>query len=127
MPFSDRLARFNRIVANPILGTVAPYVPPMALVIHLGRRSGRRYSTPVLAFSADGGIAIALFYGSRTDWVRNVQAANGCVLRRGGRTLQLTSPVILGGDGLRLLPRVIRPALGAMGVTGVLTLQRLDT
>lgn len=127
MPLSDRLARFNRVVTNPILGTAAPYLPPMALVVHLGRRSGRRYSTPVLAFPADGGIAIALVYGSHTDWVRNVQAASGCVLRRGGRTLQLTSPVILGSDGLRLLPRAIRPALGAMGVTGVLTLQRLAT
>jgi deazaflavin-dependent oxidoreductase (nitroreductase family) len=122
MPLPSLFARFNRRIANPILGRVAPYLPPMALVVHRGRRSGHRYSTPVLAFSADGGFAIGLFYGPGTDWIRNVQAAQGCLLLRGGRELQLASPVILGGEGLQLLPAALRPFMRLLNVTNVLHL-----
>jgi deazaflavin-dependent oxidoreductase (nitroreductase family) len=122
MPLPKRLARFNRRVTNRVLGTAAPYVPPMAMVVHRGRRSGRRYSTPVLAFPTDGGCAIALTYGPDTDWVRNVLAAQGCLLRRRGGELELTNPVI--SDGLHLLPAAFRPALRLMNVTQVLHLRR---
>ena len=122
MPVSKRLARFNRRVTNRILGTAAPYLPPLAVVVHRGRRSGRRFSTPVLAFPVEGGYAIALVYGADTDWVRNVQAERGCLLRRRGRELPLTEPTILGRDGLELLPPPMRPALRLLDVTDVLRL-----
>lgn len=124
MPLPTRLARFNRRVINPILGRVAPYLPPMALVVHRGRRSGRRYATPVLAFSADGGYAIGLTYGPDTDWVHNVRAGQGCLLLRRGREFQLTKPVILDGEGLQLLPAILRPFMRLLNVTKVLYLQR---
>jgi deazaflavin-dependent oxidoreductase (nitroreductase family) len=124
MPLSKRLARFNRRITNRALGTVAPYLLPMAVVIHRGRRSGRRYSTPVLAFPTDGGYAIALTYGPDTDWVHNVQAAQGCLLRRRGREFHLTNPVILDSEGLELLPAALRPALRLLNVSKVLHLQQ---
>jgi deazaflavin-dependent oxidoreductase (nitroreductase family) len=123
VPLSDRLARFNRRVTNPILGMFAPYLPPMAVVVHRGRRSGRRYSTPVLAFPTDDGYAIGLTYGPDTDWVHNVLAAQRCLLRRRGRELYLTNPVILDSEGLQLIPATVRPAVRLLNVTNVLRLK----
>jgi deazaflavin-dependent oxidoreductase (nitroreductase family) len=54
------------------------------MVVHRGRRSGRRYRTPVLAFRVDDGYVVALFYGADRDWVRNVLAAGGCTLSGAG-------------------------------------------
>jgi deazaflavin-dependent oxidoreductase (nitroreductase family) len=123
MPLSKRLGRFNRVVTNRVLGTVAPYLPPMAVVGHRGRRSGRQYSTPVLAFPVEDGYAIALTYGADTDWVRNVQAEQGCLLRRRGREFRLTNPAILDSEGLALLPAAARPAMRLLNVANVLRLE----
>ncbi len=123
MPLPNRLARFNRRVSNPILGTVAPFLPPMAVVIHRGRRSGRRYSTPVLAFPTEYGYAIALTYGPDTDWVRNVQAARGCLLLRRGRQFPLSNPVIVDSEGLRSIPAILHPLMRPLKVTKVLQLR----
>lgn len=122
MAFRRRLAQFNRRITNPVLGTLAPYVPPMAVVVHRGRRSGRLYRTPVLSFPVDGGYAIALFYGRDTDWVRNVRAAQRCTLQRRGGEVALTDPVILDRDALNLLPSVLHPMLRLINTTEVLRL-----
>jgi hypothetical protein len=71
---SDRLARFNRRLFNPVVRTFAGRRgSPVAVVVHRGRRSGRRYRTPVLAFRANDGYVVALFMaptatGSATCW-----------------------------------------------------------
>jgi len=95
MSFRKRLARFNRVVTNPIQGLWAPYVPPWAVVVHEGRKSGKTYRTPVSAFVRDGVMAVALPYGDDTDWLRNLQAAGGGELRRRGRRLYLTNLRVL--------------------------------
>jgi deazaflavin-dependent oxidoreductase (nitroreductase family) len=78
---SDRLARFNRRLFNPVVRTFAGRrLSPVAIMVHRGRRSGRRYRTPVLAFRLDDGYVIALFYGADRNWVRNVVAAGSCTL-----------------------------------------------
>ena len=124
MPFPDRLARFNRLVTNPLAQTIAGRLPPFALVLHRGRRTGKAYRTPVWAFpTPDGGFAIALTYGPDRDWVRNVLAQGGCALDRGGRRVPLAAPRILAGvQGSRLMPRLLRPVLRLLGVTDVLQL-----
>jgi deazaflavin-dependent oxidoreductase (nitroreductase family) len=82
------------------------------VVEHRGRRSGRRYRTPVLALPVDGGYVVSLFYGADRDWVRNVLAAGGCTLRCNGRQPQLTRPSLLTGrDAAALAPAWLRPAL----------------
>src|SRR5262249_1796055 len=50
MALPRALARFNRLVTNRVLGVVAPWMPPFAVVVHRGRSSGRVYRTPVWAF-----------------------------------------------------------------------------
>ena len=113
MAFSDRLARFNRRVGNRIIGTVAGRrLSPVAFVIHQGRRSGRRYRTPVMPLPLRDGFLVSLPYGPERDWVRNVLAAGGCAIVRDGRRFELTDPRMLDTAGAAaLLPAALRPAL----------------
>jgi len=122
--FSDGLAQFNRLAFNRVVRTFAGRrLSPVAVVVHRGRRSGRRYRTPVLAFGIDGGYVVALFYGADRDWVRNVLAAGACTLERGGRRVELTAPRMLDADdGMALLPLPMRPALRLLRVRRVLRL-----
>jgi len=111
------LARFNRVVTNRVLGAVAPWVPPFAVVRHRGRTSGREYRTPVWAFHRSGRYAVALTYGSDSDWVRNVLAAGGCGLVRLGRERRLGGPrVVRAASGRGLVPWLVVPPLRAFGV-----------
>jgi deazaflavin-dependent oxidoreductase (nitroreductase family) len=122
MPISDRLARFNRL-PNRLVRTFAGRLSPLAVVVHRGRRSGRRYRTPVVAFRAADGYVISLPYGADRDWVRNVLAAGSCRLERGGRQVELTKPRILRGrDGVKLVPAPVRLALRLLCVRGFLRL-----
>jgi deazaflavin-dependent oxidoreductase (nitroreductase family) len=126
MPAGRRIARFNRIVTNRILGPLAPFVPGMGVIVHTGRTSGRQYRTPVLVFSRDDRYIIALTYGPETDWVRNVMAAGGCTLETRGRTLRLSQPRLLHDEERRLMPPVIRQVLGVGKVFDFLELPRQD-
>jgi deazaflavin-dependent oxidoreductase (nitroreductase family) len=121
---SDRLAQLNRLAFNPVVRTFAGRrLSPVAVVVHRGRRSGRRYRTPALAFRADGGYVVALFYGADRDWVRNVLAAGSCTLERGGRRVELTAPRMLDfSEGMTLVPALMRPALRLLRVNRVLRL-----
>jgi deazaflavin-dependent oxidoreductase (nitroreductase family) len=91
-----RLARFNRVVTNPIQGTFAWLVPPWAVVIHRGRRSGQTYRTPVVALRRDERIYVAILYGEESDWVQNLLAAGGGEIDRLGKRQQLLEPRIEG-------------------------------
>ena len=124
MRFSDGLAQFNRLAFNRVVRTFAGRRgSPVAVVEHRGRRSGRRYRTPVLAVGTDGGYLVALFYGADRDWVRNVLTAGSCSLERGGQRVELTDPRMLDvGDGMALVPAPMRPALRLLRVTRVLRL-----
>ena len=89
------MRRVNRVFTNPILGTVAWFVPPLAVVHHLGRKSGRLYRTPVVAFRSATGFVIPMTYGRDVDWARNIAHAGGCELERLGRRSRLRNPRIV--------------------------------
>lgn len=111
MPAGRRLARFNRIITNRILGPLAPRVPGMGLVVHVGRTSGRLYRTPVLVFRRGDRFIIALTYGPETDWVKNVLAAGGCTLITRGRSIRLNQPRLVHDEQRRAMPPIVRQAL----------------
>ncbi|HET9139367.1 nitroreductase family deazaflavin-dependent oxidoreductase [Actinophytocola sp.] len=95
MAWSRGLARFNKKVTNRVQGLWAPYLPPWAMIVHRGRRSGREYRTPVLARRSGESLEVVLFYGERADWVRNVLAAGGAGVVRKGRTADLVEPRVV--------------------------------
>jgi deazaflavin-dependent oxidoreductase (nitroreductase family) len=88
MPLPRWLARFNKRVINRI--EIRRGVRPVLL--HVGRSSGKSYSTPLDAHPIDGGFLFIPMYGPRTDWVRNVLAAGEAKLRIGGEEQELVSP-----------------------------------
>src|SRR5262249_20937543 len=53
---------------------------PFSLIRHVGRTSGRTYETPVILGKAPEGFIAELTYGDNVNWVRNIPAADGCVV-----------------------------------------------
>ena len=94
MPMPRVMARLNRVGINRLLRRVAPRMPGLGVVVHRGRKSGRTYRTPVAVFPTPNGPVIGLFYGSQSDWVKNVLAAGELDLVTRGRTLHSDSPRI---------------------------------
>ncbi|WP_019203384.1 nitroreductase family deazaflavin-dependent oxidoreductase [Tsukamurella sp. 1534] len=98
MQLPQSLARFNRHVTNPVQRLWAGRAPSFAIVEHRGRRSGTAYRTPVNAFATDNGVAILLSYGPDRDWLKNLKAAGGGAVMRGGRTRTVVDPRVVGRD-----------------------------
>ena len=57
-----------------------------SVIEHVGRKSGRTYETPVDIIETATGLLIALPYGARADWMRNVLAAGAATRGHAGRT-----------------------------------------
>jgi deazaflavin-dependent oxidoreductase (nitroreductase family) len=66
-----------------------------SFVRHVGRRSGRTYETPVVAVEHDDGFLIALPYGERTDWLKNVVADGTASVVSHGRTFRVDQPQVI--------------------------------
>ena len=119
MHFPRFLRHVNRVFTNRALGTVAWLVPPLAVVHHVGRRSGRRYRTPVVAFRSGAGFVIPMTYGRDVDWARNMVRAGGCELERGGRRVAVRNPRIVGfEEAAARLPAAARPVFRAAELPG---------
>ena len=84
MPIPRTVGRWNKVGLNRVTRRIAPWLPGFGVVEHRGRRSGRRYRTPVNVFATEGGYRFALTSGPEADWVKNVLAAGGCELRTRG-------------------------------------------
>jgi len=92
VPIPEQVARWNKVGLNRVARHIAPWLPGLGLIVHRGRRSGREYRTPVEVFQARDGFIVALTYGADTDWLRNIQAAGGGLLRTRGLTFQVSEP-----------------------------------
>ncbi len=104
------LGRFNKAVTNPIQRKWAPRLAPWAMVSHVGRRSGNKYSIPVLAWVHDGKLSIVLTYGDQTDWVRNVRAAGSFELIRKSKRYTVTGVRVIPSDSPDVVPGARLPA-----------------
>jgi deazaflavin-dependent oxidoreductase (nitroreductase family) len=122
-----KVAHFNKRFTNRVTRPLAPYLPGFGVVAHIGRKSGRLYSTPVNVFKYENGFVIALTYGTESDWVRNVLAAGGCELRTRGRHYRLDSPEIFHDESRRSATAVARPILRLIGTADFLRLRRRPT
>ncbi len=79
---------------NPLVGVLAGrrFVPLIARVHHVGRRSGKRYVTSTGAHVTGDTIVIPLSFGNVSDWARNVRAAGRCVVALGGKSYHVAQP-----------------------------------
>jgi deazaflavin-dependent oxidoreductase (nitroreductase family) len=109
------LARFNRAVTNPIQGTWAWLAPPWAVIVHRGRRSGRVYRTPVMASVRGGRLRVAILYGEHSDWVRNLLAGGGQVVRQGRTYPLIDAQVVDGRRGGKALEATLGEQLPGFG------------
>lgn len=66
-----------------------------SIVRHVGRRSGRTYETPVVAVEHQDSFLIALPYGERTDWLKNVLARGSATLVTNGHTYEVGQPEVV--------------------------------
>ena len=88
------LRKFNRAFFNPIIKLIAGRFF-YALVYHVGRRSGKEFSTPVVAIKANEYIFVPLPYGADTDWFLNVRAKGSCGVKIKGKLYASTNPEIV--------------------------------
>jgi deazaflavin-dependent oxidoreductase (nitroreductase family) len=91
-PVVRPLARFNRRVVNPVVRPLAGRMSGMAVVCHIGRRTGRRFETPVRVFGTGGTFYVMVLSERLPDWARNLQTAGGGSLRVGGRSVAVGLP-----------------------------------
>jgi deazaflavin-dependent oxidoreductase (nitroreductase family) len=122
MPFPRALARLNRVGLNRIIQHIAPWFPGLGLVLHVGRRSGRVYRTPVNLFTADGYYTVALTYGAGADWVRNVLAEGGCRIVHRGKEVRLAGPRVVHDEARAAIRPLERFFLRLFGIADFLVL-----
>jgi deazaflavin-dependent oxidoreductase (nitroreductase family) len=122
MPIPRVVAHWNKVGLNRVTRHIAPWAPGLGVVVHRGRRSGRRYQTPVNVFPAGDGYVFALTYGPDTDWVKNVLAADGCELHTRGHTIRLVSPRLFHDETRQAIRPFERQVLRALNVADFLTL-----
>jgi deazaflavin-dependent oxidoreductase (nitroreductase family) len=107
------LRRINKAVLNPVIRTFAgkKYVP-LALVHHVGRKSGKEFETPIIVARVKGGFVIALTYGADVDWYRNLTAAGGGAIGWHGKEHAVGAPEKIDSkQGMALFPAPLRMIL----------------
>ena len=110
------ITRVNLRFTNKLMVLLSDDIPPLATLHHVGRASGRRYRTPIMAFRTPRGFVVALTYGPDVQWLRNLEAAPGRLVQR-RRVHELRDPVMLApDDGAALVPPWTRAALRVLRV-----------
>lgn len=102
MNLPNWLRRVNRVFTNRVLGMVAWILPPMAVVYHQGRKSGKPYKTPIVAFLRWDGVVMPLTYGRDVDWAQNLLAAGGGEIMQMGRKRRFKNPRIVDDATVRI-------------------------
>jgi len=120
-PGLDALRRYHRRVdKRTMLRTAGGAGQSAAVVHHVGRHSGRVYSTAVWAHRVGESFWVGLPYGSDVDWLRNVRAAGGCDLEHDGVRHPVIHPLVLPVAALPAALGRVRMMLRLMGVREVL-------
>jgi len=73
-------------VFNPLTRLVAGRLPGLGVLTHTGRRTRRRYRTPLLVLRRGDDYVVALWYGSDVHWVKNVLGRAAASSRPGAAT-----------------------------------------
>jgi deazaflavin-dependent oxidoreductase (nitroreductase family) len=121
----SRVRYFNKRFLNPVISklTRLPW-GPLCIIYHVGRRSGKPYATPLIAFPTPFGFVIALTYGPEVDWYKNITAAGHCQISWHGKVYDLHKIEPLEPkDALPLLPWIFRTVLHLVSLRDFIKLE----
>jgi len=106
-PFQTLIRANNKYLLNPLMLRLAGRNWWYASVIeHTGRRSRKRYSTPIVTDRVGDTLVVSLPYGTQVDWVRNVLSSGEATVVSKGHTYRVVSPELIDStQALPLLPR----------------------
>jgi deazaflavin-dependent oxidoreductase (nitroreductase family) len=122
----DAVRLLNRSLTNPrVLRTAGSASTQTSVIRHVGRTSGRTYETPVDIIPAQDGVLIALPYGTRADWLRNVLVAGFATIVSQGGGFEVDEPIIAAtAEVADHIPARTLRTLRLFGVTECLHLRR---
>jgi deazaflavin-dependent oxidoreductase (nitroreductase family) len=86
------VAHFNRRFTNPVARSITPWIPTQGTLEHVGRKSGKRYRTPLTVFNTRDGYLILIGYGLESDWLKNVLAGGPTAMRKHGKAVVVAGP-----------------------------------
>jgi deazaflavin-dependent oxidoreductase (nitroreductase family) len=86
------VAKFNRRITNPLALPLGGWAPLQGSLEHVGRKSGKRYRTPLNIFDTDAGYVILIGYGLDSHWVQNVLAGGPAIIHKHGKTVPVANP-----------------------------------
>jgi deazaflavin-dependent oxidoreductase (nitroreductase family) len=122
----NAVRRLNRSVTNPrMMRTAGTAETQTSVIAHIGRKSGRSYETPIDIIETSTGLLVALPYGTRADWVRNVLDAGSATVVTHGERVDVKSPNIVAiSDVAGSIPRRTMRMLRLFGVSQCLHLEK---
>jgi len=94
-PIQNALRLFTRAMRPLALRSAGKEGSNTSVVRHVGRRSGRKYETPVTVAQHDDSFLIALPYGERTDWLKNVLDKGSATIVSNGHAYEVDQPEVI--------------------------------
>lgn len=94
-PLQNALRLCTRVMRPLALRSAGQEGSSTSVVRHVGRRSGRTYETPVVAVQHDDSFLIALPYGARTDWLKNVLDSGSATIVINGHAYEVDQPEVI--------------------------------
>ena len=92
------VAKFNRRVTNPLALRLGGWAPTVGTLEHVGRKSGKRYRTPLNIFDTDDGYVVLIGYGPESHWVKNVLAGGPATVHKHGKSVPVGNARIMSKD-----------------------------
>lgn len=127
MPIPRSITKFNKYITNRFTLLFAGWIHPLVIIKHQGRISGRKYRTPILAFSTNHGYVFALTYGRNVDWVKNLIAYDSGRLMYNGREILIHSIRFVSYDDVKdVFPVLINLFLRILSVNDCLKAEKQD-
>jgi deazaflavin-dependent oxidoreductase (nitroreductase family) len=115
MTFPRPMAALSRLL-NPLAMPLTRRLPPLAVLHHRGRRTGRSYDTPVQAYPTPDGWVVGLAFDRNAPFALNLVAAGGGEMTRAGRRYRITQPRRVGREARELLPAFTSLQMRMVGI-----------
>ena len=94
-PVQNALRLFTRAMRPLALRSAGKEGSGTSVIRHVGWRSGRTYETPVVAARHGDSFLIALPYGQRTDWLKNVLGKGSATIVTSGHAYEVDQPEVI--------------------------------